>query len=146
MSSVTKKYKKRKQIEYTRGHACVYKLQYHLILVVKYRVKVIDKPIFDEILDVFTRVGKFHSLAILEANYEADHIHLLIEVSPQTTISRYINSAKSASSRIVKNKFPGVRQKLWKEYFWSRSYCILSSGGAPIETIRKYIQEQYHEN
>lgn len=49
---------------------------------------------------------------------------------------------KSASSRLLKQEFPQIRQKLWKEYFWSRSFCLLTTGGAPIEVIRKYIENQ----
>ena len=52
------------------------------------------------------------------------------------------NAYKSASSRLIKKEFPEVRNKLWKEMFWSKSYCLLTTGGAPIETIRKYIENQ----
>ncbi|NCC85273.1 MAG: IS200/IS605 family transposase, partial [Clostridia bacterium] len=49
---------------------------------------------------------------------------------------------KSASSRLLKKEFPEIRSKLWQEYFWSRSYCLLTTGGAPIEVIRQYIETQ----
>ena len=49
---------------------------------------------------------------------------------------------KSASSRLLKKEFPIIRQKLWKEMFWSQSFCLLSSGGAPIEVIKEYIENQ----
>jgi len=53
---------------------------------------------------------------------------------------------KSASSRLLKKEFPQIRQKLWKEYFWSQSFCLLTTGGAPIEVIKKYIETQGQEN
>lgn len=57
-------------------------------------------------------------------------------------MSKFINAYKSASSRLLKKEYPTIRQKLWKEMFWSRSFCLLSSGGTPIETIRQYIENQ----
>ena len=57
-------------------------------------------------------------------------------------LSKFINAYKSASSRLIKKEYPEVRQKLWKETFWSQSFCLLSAGGAPIEVIRQYIETQ----
>lgn len=53
-----------------------------------------------------------------------------------------MNAYKSASSRLLKKEFPRVREKLWKEMFWSRSYCLLTTGGAPLEVVRRYIEGQ----
>lgn len=61
-------------------------------------------------------------------------------------MSKFINAYKSASSRLLKKEYPTIRQQLWKEMFWSRSFCLLSSGGAPIETIRQYIENQGERN
>lgn len=61
---------------------------------------------------------------------------------PNTEISKFINAYKSASSRLLKKEFPQIRQKLWKEYFWSQSFCLLTTGGAPIEVIKRYIESQ----
>ena len=55
-------------------------------------------------------------------------------------LSKFINTYKSASSRLIKKEFPEIREKLWKEHFWSRSYCLLTIGGVSIDTIKKYIQ------
>lgn len=66
-----------------------------------------------------------------------------IRESPAFMRGEDVNNAyKSASSRLLKQEFPQIRQKLWKEYFWSRSFCLLTTGGAPIEVIRKYIENQ----
>lgn len=61
---------------------------------------------------------------------------------PKSELSKFINAYKSASSRLLKQEFPQIRQKLWKEYFWSRSFCLLTTGGAPIEVVRRYIENQ----
>ena len=66
----------------------------------------------------------------------------VIILSRYITISKFINAYKSASSWLLKKEFPQTREKLWKETFWSQSFCLLTAGGAPIETIRQYIETQ----
>lgn len=78
----------------------------------------------------------------MEWNHDQDHIHLLFRAKPNTDLSRMLNVYKAASSKRIKNEFPEIRKSLWKEYFWSKSYCLLTTGGAPIEVIKKYIETQ----
>ena len=66
----------------------------------------------------------------------------MFKAHPNTEISKFINAYKSASSRLIKKNYPEVRKKLWKEYFWSQSFCLLTTTGAPIEVIKKYIETQ----
>jgi putative transposase len=77
-----------------------------------------------------------------EWNHDEDHIHILFKAHPNTEISKFINAYKSASSRLIKKEYPKIKESLWKEYFWSRSYCLLTTDGAPIEIIKKYIESQ----
>ena len=71
-----------------------------------------------------------------------DHVQVLFRAHPNTQISRFINAYKSASSRLLKKEYPQIREKLWKETFWSQSFCLLTTGGAPIEVIHNYIESQ----
>ena len=67
----------------------------------------------------------------------------MFRAHPKSELSKFINAYKSASSRLIKKEYPEVRQKLWKETFWSQSFCLLSMlAGAPIEVIRQYIETQ----
>ena len=114
----------------------VFLLYYHLVLVVKYRRKVFSDQMSQYAKDIFVRIGSSYNITLEEWNHDQDHVHT------NTELSKFINAYKSASSRLIKKDFPEVRHKLWKEMFWSRSYCLLTTGGAPIETIRKYIEHQ----
>ena len=78
----------------------------------------------------------------MEWNHDTDHVHILFKAHPNTELSKFINAYKSASSRLIKKNFPEIRKKLWKEYFWSQSFCLLATGGAPPEIIKKYIETQ----
>jgi len=120
----------------------VFSLFYHLVLVVKYRREVIDDTLSDYAKEMFVRLGENYNISLVEWNHDMDHVHILFKAHPNTELSKFINAYKSASSRLIKKEFPQVRKKLWKEYFWSRSFCLLTTGGSPIEVIKKYIENQ----
>ena len=120
----------------------VFSMYYHLILVVKYRRKVFDDTISDYAKSIFEKIAPSYNITLLEWNYDVDHVHIIFKAQPNSEISKFINAYKSASSRLIKRDFPEIRQKLWKEYFWSQSFCLITTGEAPIEVIRKYIETQ----
>jgi putative transposase len=125
----------------TNKHS-VFLLYYHLILVVKYRRKVINKYISEKLKEMFIEIGGNYGITLLEWISEEDYVHCLFKAKPTTELSKFINAYKSASSRIIKKQFPEIRKHLWKEHFWSKSYCLLTSGEAPIEMMQKYIKSQ----
>jgi putative transposase len=120
----------------------VFALNYHLVLVVKYRRKVIDDTISNRLKEIFDYISPKYNITVLEWNHDIDHIHILFKAEPNSELSKFINAYKSASSRLIKKEFPQIKAKLWKEYFWARSFCLITTGGANIETIKKYIQSQ----
>ncbi len=120
----------------------VFSLNYHLILVVKYRRKVINDEISNRAKEIFEYISPKYNITLQQWNYDIDHVHILFKAHPNTEISKFINAYKSASSRLIKKEYPQIRQKLWKEYFWSQSFCLISTGGTNIETIIKYIERQ----
>ena len=117
-------------------------LNYHLIMCVKYRNNVIDDAISLRLKEIFKSICLNYNISLEEWNHDKDHIHILFRAHPNTEISKFINAYKSASSRLLKKEFPQIRQKLWKEHFWSQSFCLITTGGAPIEVIKKYIESQ----
>ncbi|MGS2778265.1 IS200/IS605 family transposase [Robertmurraya sp. GLU-23] len=125
----------------TNNHS-VFKLNYHLIMVVKYRKKVIDDTISTRLKNMFEDIGAKYHIAVQEWNHDVDHVHVLMTAKPNSELSKFLNAYKSASSRKIKNEFPQIRKKLWKEYFWSQSYCLLTVGGAPLEVLKQYIETQ----
>ena len=100
----------------------VFLLHYHLVLVVKYRRQVFDDGISSRAKEIFEYIAPNYNITLEEWNHDKDHIHILFRAHPNTEISKFINAYKSASSRLLKKEFPQIRQKLWKEHFWSQSY------------------------
>jgi putative transposase len=124
----------------------VFLLHYHLVLVVKYRRKVFDDTISERAKEIFEYIAPNYNITLQEWNHDKDHVHVMFRAEPKSELSRFINAYKSASSRIIKKEFPQIKEYLWKEMFWSRSFCLLTTGGASIDTIREYIQSQGHNN
>lgn len=125
----------------TNNHS-VFMLHYHLIMCVKYRNKVIDDGISIRLKEIFVRIAPTYNITLEEWNHDTDHVHILFRGQPNTEISKFINAYKSASSRIIKKEFPMIRKSLWKEMFWSQSFCLLTTGGATVDIISQYIQSQ----
>ena len=120
----------------------VFSLNYHLILVVKYRRKVINDSISDRLKEIFEYIQVPYNVSVKEWNHDKDHIHVLFSAHPNSEISKFLNAYKSASSRLIKKEYPQIREKLWKEAFWSKSFCLITAGGASLEVIRQYIESQ----
>ncbi|MGE6504098.1 IS200/IS605 family transposase [Bacillus wiedmannii] len=120
----------------------VFSLYYHLVLVVKYRRNVFDEDMSDYAKDMFVRLSESYNITLVEWNHDIDHVHILFKAHPNTEMTKFINAYKSASSRLIKRDFPQVRKKLWKEMFWSRSFCLLTTGGSSIDVVKKYIEHQ----
>ena len=120
----------------------VFLLFYHLVLVVKYRRKVFDDDISNRAKEIFEYIAPNYNITLVEWNHNQDHVHVLFKAHPKSEISKFLNAYKSASSRLLKKEFPAIREKLWKEYFWSQSFCLLTAGGAPLDVIKRYVESQ----
>ena len=120
----------------------VFLLHYHLILVVKYRRKVIDDTVSVRLREIFEYIAPNYNITVEEWNHDEDHLHILFKAHPNTAISKFLNAYKSASSRLIKKDFPSIRKYLWKEMFWSKSFCLLTTGVAPINVIKQYLEKQ----
>lgn len=125
----------------TNQHS-VFSLNYHLILVIKYRRKILDDNISLRAKEIFDYISPRYNITSLEWNHDKDHIHILFSGHPNSEISKFINAYKSASSRLLKKEFPQIKQFLWKDKFWSQSFCLISIGGAPLSVLKQYIESQ----
>ncbi|MGG0211972.1 IS200/IS605 family transposase [Bacillus mycoides] len=120
----------------------VFLLYYHLVLVVKFRRNVFDDDMSNYAKDMFVRLSENYNITLVEWHYDVDHVHILFKAHPNTEMTKFINAYKSASSRLIKRDFPQVKKKLWKEMFWSKSFCLLTTGSSPIDVVNEYIENQ----
>ena len=129
-------------MEFYNNNHSVFALYYHLILTTKYRKKVITDEMCEFLKNKFKDICNNYMIDLEEFNHDKDHVHILFRAHPNTDLSKFINAYKSASSRMVKKYYPSVKEKLWKEMFWTKSYCLLTSGGVTTEIVRQYIEKQ----
>ena len=132
------------KLEYNRNRHSCYKLSYHLVVVTKYRNKVINKEVGERLESIVNSILKENwKCDLVQFNYENDHMHILFEAPPQVQLSKLINNLKTVTSRRLRKEFEEhISKYYWKPYFWSNSYLILSTGGAPLDIIKKYIENQ----
>ncbi len=140
---------------YRRGKHSVTLLHTHLVFVTKYRKKRTarsevssdlrtEQVIFtleqvDYLSEVCNQVAKTMDFKILEINGEEEHIHLLIEYPPKLSISQIVNALKGVSSRMLRKKY---NLNSNTKHLWSPSYFAVSCGGAPLEKVKQYINNQ----
>ncbi len=117
-------------------------LTYHLLLCVKYRRKAIDDMVGAEIRALGEAIAQSFEICFLEYNHDKDLIHVLFKDSPSKELSKFIGVFKNSTARNIRSKFPRVKRQLWGNAFWSPSFCLLTTGGAPLDTLMKYIQSQ----
>ena len=129
-------------MELDNNNHSVFIMYYHLVLVVKYRRKVIVDTISYRLREIFDYISPKYNITSQEWNHDKDHVHILFKAHPNSELSKFINAYKSSASRLIKKEFPDITKQLWKEYFWSRSFCLLTTGGAPMEIVKRYIESQ----
>ena len=133
----------KKSTQFRRGRNCVFLLHVHLVFVTKYRRKVFTKQVLQDLKTVFASVCSDFEAELVEMEGEKDYVHLLINYPSKVAISRLVNSLKGVSSRLIrKQQYPSISRALWGNALWSPSYFAGSCGGAPLETIRAYIEQQ----
>ena len=129
--------------DYRTGRHVVYELHAHIVLTPKYRRKVFTECVSREIERVTREVCERHEVTLEECNTDLDHAHLVISYPPKISLSKLVGAIKTNTSRHVRKlQLPEVQRTLWGKHFWSPSYFVASTGGAPLEIIKKYVQDQ----
>jgi len=128
-------------MEYRHGRHVVFALHVHLVFVLKYRRARLDADAIARLRGHFDRVCVDFGAEMKECDGERDHVHLLVEYPPKVSVAKLVNSLKGVSSRMLLKERPDLRP--WtNKGLWSPSYFAASCGGAPIETVRQYIENQ----
>jgi putative transposase len=132
-----------KNVNLHRLHHCTYSLSYHFVFVTKYRRKCLTAEMIRRLQEIITNLCVSWGGMLLEMNGEADHVHLLLEMNPKAAPSVIANNFKTVTSRLLRKEFGDTLDTYYqKPVLWSRTYFVTSCGGAPLEVIKQYIQQQ----
>ena len=135
-------------MQYTldKGNHSVYSIQFHYVACIKYRRKVLYGELVDRLKAINIDVAKSFGINIVEQETAEDHIHILFSSKPQIQISKFVNSMKSVSARLIFKEFPYVKEIRLKGHFWSPSYFLASTGQVTPDDIKHYIENQNAQN
>ena len=128
---------------YTNRHSC-FLLQYHIVLVTKYRHPVLTGNVKTAVYERINYVAENRGFNILELNSEPNHVHLLIEADPQTPPAELVNVIQTQTSRKARKLYGDTLLKKydWKPYFWSDSYFIATVSENTLDVVKNYIKNQ----
>ena len=118
----------------------VYRCTYHVVWCPKYRRKVITGPVDDRLKQIIGAVCAERDAPIVELETMPDHVHLLVVCDPQFGIHRLVKQIKGRSSRLLREEFPHLRSRL--PTLWTNSYFVATCGGATLEVIKRYVENQ----
>jgi putative transposase len=131
------------QEDFYRGRHVIHRLSVHLVFITKYRKGAITERVWKALRVGFQTASEKLGVKLREANHNTDHVHLVIDYPPNLSVSEIVNALKGVSSRIARRDcMPEIHKALWGIHFWSPSYFAASCGGAPLELIQQYVQNQ----
>ena len=130
-------------VSYTKGNRSVYSLNIHLVLVTKYRRKVINADILRRLNEIFESTCTKWRCTLSEFNGETDHVHLVISFPPDVQVSTLVGNLKTVSSRLIRKEFADWISRFYtKPVFWSGAYFVASCGGVTLEHLKNYVEKQ----
>jgi putative transposase len=124
------------------GSHSVYSLQFYYVACVKYRCKVLSDDIAERLKAINIGVSKAFKINIIEQKIAIDHIYILFTSRPQIQLSKFVNSLKSVSAKLLFREFPQLRNQLPKGHLWGTSYFLASTGQITRDDLKKYVENQ----
>ncbi|PJE79426.1 hypothetical protein CI610_01589 [invertebrate metagenome] len=130
-------------MQHKSHYHCVYNLKYHLVLVTKYRRRCFTFEILDRLEVICRDLCHKWEIELVEFGGESDHVHLLLGMHPNIMPSKFINNLKTVTSRLIRKEFANhLSDYYWQPVLWTRAYCLISAGGAPLSVLKTYIENQ----
>lgn len=129
-------------MRYKSNRNVVYSCKYHVVWCPKYRRPVLVNGVDGRLKDIIRETCAEIHAELIEMEVMPDHVHLLVEVDPQYGIHRAVRLIKGRSSRLLRDEYPWLKSRL--PTLWANSYFVSTVGGAPLKTVRQYIENQKH--
>ena len=126
---------------WSRAHT-KHRLMYHLVWIPKYRKRVLRGKIAIRIEELLRQCAEINGWRIDEINIQPDHVHMLVQIKPNVSISKAVQLFKGGSSKVIRAEFPELEEFLWGDSFWGDGYFAETAGKIDLAIIKKYIQDQ----
>lgn len=125
---------------YKSNNNVVYSSKYHVVWCPKYRRKVLVDKVAKRLFELIHKAASRYRAEVIALEIMPDHVHLLVEVDPQFGIHRLVKYIKGVTSHDLRKEFPSLSSRL--PSLWTNSYFVSTVGGAPLEVIKQYVENQ----
>jgi putative transposase len=132
----------RKTVIWKSSHA-IHRLVYHIVFIPKYRREILQGKLNKRLQELFYEAAKTNDWFVHELSIKPDHLHLMIQLSPNITLAKAVMHLKGGSSRVIRKEFPELREFLWGESLWQDGYFAETVGRIDEMMMRNYIKHQW---
>ena len=129
--------------EYRKTSHGVYDLRYHVVWITKYRKPILTREIGKRLRDLIRQSCAAMDMQIIKGHVSGDHVHLMVSVPPQISVSRMMQRTEGRTSRKLQDEYKGLRKAFWGQHLWARGYFAATTGNVIDDVIKKYIEEQH---
>jgi len=127
---------------YWVGAHTKHRIMYHIVWLPKYRRRVLKGAIAERVKGLLQECADVNSWRIDELNIQHDHIHMIVQLRPDVSVSRAVQLFKGKSSKIIRQKFSQLTEFRWGRSFWSDGFFVETVGKVDLEKIKSYVREQ----
>ena len=131
--------------DYKSSSHAVWECKYHLVWITKYRYPVLVGDVGLRARELLREIARSLEMTIYAGAINRDHVHLLVSIPPQVSVSRAVQFLKGNSSHRLLSEFTALRKRYWGQHLWARGYWVASSGNVTDEVWQKYIENQVPE-
>lgn len=124
------------------GRGYVYSIKYHLVWCIKYRKNILKGSVDTRLKELLYEMALGQNFTIEEMESDLDHIHLLVECTPQHYIPSLVKGLKGVSARLLFKEFPELKSQLWGGHLWNPSYFVATVSENTEDQIKAYIHNQ----
>jgi REP-associated tyrosine transposase len=103
---------------------------------------VFDRDALRRLQAIFKKVALDFQAQLVEMNGEAEHLRLFIHYPPKHSVSSMVKEPPRCSSRLLRIERPDTEKRYGNNVLWSPSYFAANCGGAPLGTIKHYVEQQ----
>ena len=128
--------------KYWKGAHTTHRLMYHLVWIPKYRKRILKGRIAERLKELFYECADMNRWKIEELNIQPDHVHILVQMRPDVSVSKMVQLFKGSSSKVIREEYPELKEFLWGKDFWADGYFAETAGQINEERIRDYIKNQ----
>ena len=129
-------------MNYKRGAHSIYDLKYHVIFCTKYRYRILTGEVGQRVRELIREICSANYVDIVSGSISPDHIHLLLSVPPNISLSKLLQYLKGKTGRKLQMEFLHLRKKYWGQHIWARGYFAVTVGNVNESDIHKYLEEQ----